>query len=68
MKQICFNVKKSYFLTFKKICLIEFCEKIELERYDLCLELYKRAKTFTEGNARYLWSFWGIFTHATSNK
>ena len=35
MEPILFNVKKLYFLTFKKICLIEFFEKIELKRYNL---------------------------------
>ena len=29
-----FNVKKLYFLIFKKICSIEIFEKIELERYN----------------------------------
>ena len=55
-----------YFLTFKKICSMEIFEKIEFERYNLCLELYKRLKVFTEENARYLCSFLGIFTHVTS--
>ena len=30
--------------------MIEIFEKIELERYNLCLELYKLLNTFTEGN------------------
>ena len=55
-----------YFLTFKKICSMEIFEKIEFERYNLCLELYKRLKVFTEENARYLCLFWDIFTHVTS--
>ena len=29
----------------------------KLERYNLCLELYKLSKKLTEGNARYLCSF-----------
>ena len=41
-------------------------EKIELKSYDLCLELDKLLKQFTEGNARYLRWFLGIFTHVTS--
>ena len=60
MEQIFFNVRKWYCLIFKKICSIEIFEKIELERYDLCLELYNLLKKFTEGNARYLRSILGI--------
>ena len=41
----------------------EFFEKIELERYNLCLELHKLLKKFTEGNARYLCSFLCILCH-----
>ena len=55
-----------YFLTFKTICVIDIFEKIELERYNLCLEPYELLKTFTERNARYLRSCLGIFTHVTS--
>ena len=51
--------KKWYLLTLKKICCIECFEKIELEMYNSCLELYKLPKKFTEGNARYL--FFGPF-------
>ena len=40
----------------------EFFEKIELERYNFCLELHKLLKKFTKGNARYLCSFLCIFT------
>ena len=35
-------------------------EKLELEKYDLCLELYKLLKQSTYGNARYLRAFLGI--------
>ena len=59
-------LKNDIILTFKKICSIEFFEKIELERYNLCLELYKLSNKFTEGNARYLCSSLGVFTHVTS--
>ena len=45
LKIICSQL---YFLTFKKICSIEFFEKIELKRYNLCLELYKLLKKFTK--------------------
>ena len=37
-------LKNDFFFTFKKICSIEIFQKIELERYNFCLELYKRFK------------------------
>ena len=57
---MCFVFKLS------KICSIEFLEKGELERCNLCLELYKLSKKLTEGNTRYSCSFFGISAHATS--
>ena len=48
---------------FKNICSVEYFEKIELARYNICLELYKRSKKSTERNARNFCPFLGIFTH-----
>ena len=58
-----FNVKKWYLLPFKKICSIEFFEKIELERYNLCLELYK---LYTKINQRKRKISVVIFTYVTT--
>ena len=58
MEPILFNVKKLYFLTFKKICLIEFFEKIELKRYNHYLELYNTSKQIHRRKCKEDMHFW----------
>ena len=45
------NLIFHFMYTLSKIC------SIELKSNNRCLELYKRLKKFTEGNARYLGSY-----------
>ena len=64
------NFTKWYFLTFQQICRIEIFEKIEMERSNLCLQLYKLFKKIskeTQGICVNFWAFLRMWRHTFPN-